>query len=60
MQEKALDPSAQARLERAIGTSDLMVVVRCLGQPGGSHEASDRQVPRSYCAFVSWYVASLG
>jgi hypothetical protein len=49
LQEKAHDPSAQALLEHAIGTSDLMVVVRCLGQPSGSHEASDRQVPILLC-----------
>ena len=62
-QEKAQDPSAQALLEHAIGTSDLMAVVRCLGQPGGSHEASDRQVPILLCicflvcgVVLGWYI----
>lgn len=44
-QEKALDPSAQALLEQAMGASDMMTVVRTLGQQGGQPEASDRRVP---------------
>lgn len=43
LQEKAMDPSAQALLDQAFG-SDLLAIVQTLGRPGRAEDVSDRQV----------------